>query len=480
MFVKRFFEPTLAQTSYLIGCAAAREAIVIDPNRDAEQYIAGGRRPKARGSRTSPRRTSTRISCPAAASWRRGPARRCTCRTKATRPGSTPLPASRACSSIKHGDRITVGNIVDRRGAHAGTHAGAPDVSRHRRRRRRTSRSRAATGDFVFVGDVGRPDLLERAANDHGHDGERARGRCTRACSSSRRGRTGCRSGRATAPDRRAARASARSRTARSATRSASTGRFSADDEDDVRAQRARRPAGAADVLRRDEAAEPGGADACSAASRGRRRSIRDALDARARRRRRSSSTRGRRSTSPSGHVPGTINIPLNGSFTTWAGWLRAVHRGLLADRRRPRRRGAVDAAVRRSRDDRPRSRSPATSTRASSTTWTAAGRAARHDPADPRRRSRESLRARRRHARRRPQPTPNGRAGHIPGATAHPARLSRRIALREVPRAKPVVVQCAGRRAVGDRRQPASRRTASTASSICRRHRRWRKAGCR
>jgi len=39
MFVKRFFEPKLAQTSYLIGCAAHKVAIVIDPNRDVQQYI---------------------------------------------------------------------------------------------------------------------------------------------------------------------------------------------------------------------------------------------------------------------------------------------------------------------------------------------------------------------------------------------------------------------------------------------------------
>ena len=33
----------------------------------------------------------------------------------------------------------------------------------------------AVTGDFVFVGDVGRPDLLEKAAKIAGHDGDRAR-----------------------------------------------------------------------------------------------------------------------------------------------------------------------------------------------------------------------------------------------------------------------------------------------------------------
>ena len=39
MFVKRFFEPSIAQASYLIGCQRADEAIVIDANRDIEQYI---------------------------------------------------------------------------------------------------------------------------------------------------------------------------------------------------------------------------------------------------------------------------------------------------------------------------------------------------------------------------------------------------------------------------------------------------------
>src|SRR6478735_6907162 len=39
MFVKRFFEPKLAQASYLIGCVATGEALVIDPNRDVEPYV---------------------------------------------------------------------------------------------------------------------------------------------------------------------------------------------------------------------------------------------------------------------------------------------------------------------------------------------------------------------------------------------------------------------------------------------------------
>ncbi len=68
---------------------------------------------------------------------------------------------------IKDGDRITVGNIridvVPRRGTRRSTSSflvtdgAAADEP-----------IAAATGDFIFVGDVGRPDLLERAANIKG------------------------------------------------------------------------------------------------------------------------------------------------------------------------------------------------------------------------------------------------------------------------------------------------------------------------
>ena len=40
MILKRFYDAKLAQASYLIGCGKTGEAIVIDPNRDTDQYIA--------------------------------------------------------------------------------------------------------------------------------------------------------------------------------------------------------------------------------------------------------------------------------------------------------------------------------------------------------------------------------------------------------------------------------------------------------
>lgn len=166
MILKRLFEPKLAQASYLIGCAAAREAIVIDPNRDAEQYVALAR---AEGV-SIVYVTETHIH----ADYLSGT------RELASRTGATMLLSDEGDASwkygfgdgekvrkVRHGDRITVGNIVIdvlHTPGHTPEHltflvtdgaAASEPIG-------------AATGDFVFVGDVGRPDLLERAAHIKG------------------------------------------------------------------------------------------------------------------------------------------------------------------------------------------------------------------------------------------------------------------------------------------------------------------------
>src|SRR5687768_13823766 len=44
MFFQRFYDTKLAQASYLIGCQRTGESIVVDPNRDVQQYLdAAGR-----------------------------------------------------------------------------------------------------------------------------------------------------------------------------------------------------------------------------------------------------------------------------------------------------------------------------------------------------------------------------------------------------------------------------------------------------
>ncbi len=166
MFVKRFFEPKLAQASYMIGCVAAKEAIVIDPNRDAEQYIKAA---EVEGTRIA-HVTETHIH----ADFLSGS------RELAARTGATLYLSDEGDADWKYafagdpnvtlvrdGDRITVGNVlvdVLHTPGHTPEHlaflitdgavASEPIA--------------AATGDFVFVGDVGRPDLLEKAANIKG------------------------------------------------------------------------------------------------------------------------------------------------------------------------------------------------------------------------------------------------------------------------------------------------------------------------
>ena len=163
MFVKRFFEPALAQTSYLIGCAEAGEAIVIDANRDAEQYIREADEEGARivhvtethihadyvsGSRELAQRTGATLylSDEGGPDWRYG------------------FEGDANVVRMKHGHRLEVGNVlveVLHTPGHTPEHlsflitdrAGANEPIA------------AVTGDFIFVGDVGRPDLLERAAH---------------------------------------------------------------------------------------------------------------------------------------------------------------------------------------------------------------------------------------------------------------------------------------------------------------------------
>ena len=160
MFVKRFFEPSIAQASYLIGCQAAGEAIVIDANRDIEQYLAAAADEGLRITHV----TETHIHADYV-SGSRELAHRSGASLELSDEGDRDwkyqFPHAR---KLKHGDRITIGNItldVLHTPGHTPEHITflVTDGAAANRP------IAAVTGDFVFVGDVGRPDLLERAAN---------------------------------------------------------------------------------------------------------------------------------------------------------------------------------------------------------------------------------------------------------------------------------------------------------------------------
>lgn len=160
MFVKRFYEPSIAQASYLIGCAKTGEAVVIDANRDVAQYVDAAEQEGLRITQV----TETHIHADYV-SGSRELAHRTGARLCLSDEGDTDwkyqFPHDR---KLKDGDRITVGNIVlDVR--HTPGHTPEHITFLVTDGAAADRPIAAVTGDFVFVGDVGRPDLLERAAN---------------------------------------------------------------------------------------------------------------------------------------------------------------------------------------------------------------------------------------------------------------------------------------------------------------------------
>ncbi|HET9368997.1 MAG TPA: rhodanese-like domain-containing protein, partial [Vicinamibacterales bacterium] len=156
----------LAQASYLIGCAKAKEAIVIDANRDVEQYIAAA---AAEGAKIR-HVTETHIH----ADYLSG-SRELAAKTGATLYLSDEggpdwlygFAGDANVVRIKSGHRIDVGNIRVE-AVHTPGHTPEHMTFLVTDGAAADEPIGAATGDFIFAGDVGRPDLLERAANIKG------------------------------------------------------------------------------------------------------------------------------------------------------------------------------------------------------------------------------------------------------------------------------------------------------------------------
>ena len=166
MYFERLYDSGLAQASYLIGCQRTGEAVVVDPNRDVQQYVDAAAREGLRvthvtethihadfvsGARELVARTGARLflSDEGGPGWRYAYA------------------AEAGATLINDGDHFMVGNIrldVLHTPGHTPEHVSFVVTD--------TPASTAPwgilTGDFVFVGDVGRPDLLERVAGQAG------------------------------------------------------------------------------------------------------------------------------------------------------------------------------------------------------------------------------------------------------------------------------------------------------------------------
>jgi hydroxyacylglutathione hydrolase len=167
MLFKRFYDDNLAQASYLVACEQTREAIVVDPNTDIAQYAraAGAERLRivhvtethihadfVSGARALAEATGAtlHLSAEGGKEW-----------------GYTDGALANA-GSLLDGSEIVSGD-VRLRALHTPGHTPEHlsflviDLARGK------DPVGALTGDFVFVGEVGRPDLLERAAGARGN-----------------------------------------------------------------------------------------------------------------------------------------------------------------------------------------------------------------------------------------------------------------------------------------------------------------------
>ncbi len=162
MYFRLLYNEHLAQASYLIGCAATGEALVVDPNRDLDQYCDLAAREGFRISAV----TETHIhadfvsgarelaACSGAHLYLSG---------EGTSDWQYAYPAEAGATLLHDGDAFMVGHIrldVLHTPGHTPEHLSflVTDTAHAE------EPMGVLTGDVVFVGDVGRPDLLERAA----------------------------------------------------------------------------------------------------------------------------------------------------------------------------------------------------------------------------------------------------------------------------------------------------------------------------
>ncbi len=164
MLLRQVFDPYLAQYAYLIGCQKTGEALIIDPERDVDRYRVLARENGLRitavaethihadfvsGARELAQDPEVRLflSGEGGADW--------SYRWTGNRDG---------VQLLHHGDTFRVGNI-EVQALHTPGHTPEHICFVIIDRGGGASEPVAiATGDFLFVGDVGRPDLLETAA----------------------------------------------------------------------------------------------------------------------------------------------------------------------------------------------------------------------------------------------------------------------------------------------------------------------------
>lgn len=158
MFFQHVYDKSLAQASYLIGCQAKGEAIVIDAQRDMDVYL----KIAAQNNLKITHIAETHIHADFLAGSRELAAVT-GAKLYLSDEGGQEWQYQFDHIGLKHGDKIKVGNL-SLEVLHTPGHT-PESISFLLTDHPATSEPvMIFTGDFVFVGDIGRPDLLEKAA----------------------------------------------------------------------------------------------------------------------------------------------------------------------------------------------------------------------------------------------------------------------------------------------------------------------------
>lgn len=160
MLFKRIYDEDLAQASYLIGCQANAAAIVVDPRRDIQVYLDEAKRNNMEIVAV----TETHIHADYL-SGARELAKATGAKLHLSDGGGEDWQYRFEHEGLVDGSQIKLGNITL-------TAVHTPGHTPEHLSFLVTDGAAAAapgyvlTGDFVFVGDLGRPDLLDEAAGD--------------------------------------------------------------------------------------------------------------------------------------------------------------------------------------------------------------------------------------------------------------------------------------------------------------------------
>lgn len=162
MFFEHIYDKSLAQGSYLIGCQATGESIVIDAKRDIDTYLQSAKKNRLQITHIAETHIHADFLCGS-----RELAAVTGAKMYLSDEGGEGWQYEFPHIGLKEGDVIRVGNL-SLQVFHTPGHT-PESISFLLTDHPATDKPvMVFTGDFVFVGDIGRPDLLEKAAEHMG------------------------------------------------------------------------------------------------------------------------------------------------------------------------------------------------------------------------------------------------------------------------------------------------------------------------